>query len=70
MNIPRCTSASATLETSGLFLFRKEGHPAPEGLDQYVDLPPFDRNKHLKLMIEDKYVTTSIGFVIVKRSAG
>jgi 2-polyprenyl-3-methyl-5-hydroxy-6-metoxy-1,4-benzoquinol methylase len=36
-------------------------------LDKYVDLPPYDRNKHLKLMVEEKYVTTSIGFVILKR---
>lgn len=35
-------------------------------LDQYVDLPPYDRNKHLKLMIEERYVTTSIGFVITR----
>lgn len=38
-------------------------------LDKYVDLPPYDRNKHLKLMIAEKYVTTSIGFIIVKRAA-
>lgn len=36
-------------------------------IDQYVDLPPFNRNKHLKLLIEEKYVTTSIGFIILKR---
>lgn len=36
-------------------------------LDKYVDLPPFNRNKHLKLLVEEKYVTTSIGFVILKR---
>ncbi|WP_093162633.1 bifunctional 2-polyprenyl-6-hydroxyphenol methylase/3-demethylubiquinol 3-O-methyltransferase UbiG [Variovorax sp. YR216] len=36
-------------------------------LDKYVDLPPYNRNKHLKLMVEEKYVTTSIGFVILKR---
>ncbi|MGB5975531.1 MAG: methyltransferase domain-containing protein [Nodosilinea sp.] len=35
-------------------------------LDNYVDLPPYSRNKHLKLMISEKYVTTSIGFVIIK----
>lgn len=37
-------------------------------LDKYVDLPPYDRNRHLKLLIEQRYVTTSIGFVIRKRS--
>jgi 2-polyprenyl-3-methyl-5-hydroxy-6-metoxy-1,4-benzoquinol methylase len=37
-------------------------------LDKHVDLPPYDRNKHLKLMISEKYVTTSIGFIIVKRA--
>jgi 2-polyprenyl-3-methyl-5-hydroxy-6-metoxy-1,4-benzoquinol methylase len=36
-------------------------------LDKYVDLPPYSRDRHLKLMIEQKYVTTSIGFIIVKR---
>lgn len=36
-------------------------------LDRYVDLPPYNRNAHLKLMVEENYVTTSIGFVIVKR---
>ncbi len=36
-------------------------------LDKYVDLPPYDRNKHLRLMIENKYVTTSIGIIIIKR---
>jgi 2-polyprenyl-3-methyl-5-hydroxy-6-metoxy-1,4-benzoquinol methylase len=35
-------------------------------LDTYVDLPPYNRNKHLKLMIAEKYVTTSIGFVVIK----
>ena len=36
-------------------------------LDRYVDLPPYDRNRHLRLLVEEKYVTTSIGFVILKR---
>lgn len=36
-------------------------------LDKYVDLPPYNRNKHLKLIVEEKYVTTSIGFIIIKR---
>lgn len=36
-------------------------------LDKYVDLPPYNRNKHLKLMVEEKYVTTSIGFIVIKR---
>lgn len=35
-------------------------------LDTYVDLPPYNRNKHLRLMVEEKYVTTSIGFIIFK----
>lgn len=37
-------------------------------LDKYVDLPPYSRDKHLKLLLSSKYVTTSIGFVILKRS--
>lgn len=36
-------------------------------LDKYVDLPPYNRNKHLKLIVEEKYVTTSIAFIIIKR---
>jgi 2-polyprenyl-3-methyl-5-hydroxy-6-metoxy-1,4-benzoquinol methylase len=36
-------------------------------LDQYVDVPPYTRDKHLKLLIAEKYVTTSIGFVVLKR---
>jgi 2-polyprenyl-3-methyl-5-hydroxy-6-metoxy-1,4-benzoquinol methylase len=43
-------------------------NPGAGELDKHVDLPPYDRNKHLKLMISEKYVTTSIGFVIVKRA--
>jgi SAM-dependent methyltransferase len=35
-------------------------------LDTYVDLPPYNHDKHLRLMIENKYVTTSIGIVILK----
>jgi SAM-dependent methyltransferase len=38
-----------------------------EELDKYVDLPPYSRDKHLKLMIEEKYVVTSIALVIIKR---
>lgn len=38
-----------------------------EELDQYVDVPPYSRDKHLKIRIAEKYVTTSIGFVILKR---
>jgi len=37
-------------------------------LDQYVDVPPYSRDKHLKIQIAEKYVTTSIGFVILKRN--
>jgi 2-polyprenyl-3-methyl-5-hydroxy-6-metoxy-1,4-benzoquinol methylase len=36
-------------------------------LDKYVDLPPYNRDKHLRVMVAEKYVTTSIGFVIIKR---
>jgi 2-polyprenyl-3-methyl-5-hydroxy-6-metoxy-1,4-benzoquinol methylase len=36
-------------------------------LDTYVDLPPYNRDKHLKIMVAEKYVTTSLGFVILKR---
>jgi hypothetical protein len=35
-------------------------------VDKYVDLPPYDRDRHLKLMVAENYVTTSIGFVIIK----
>lgn len=33
--------------------------------DNYVDLPPYEQKVHLKLLI-DEFVTTSLGFVIVK----
>lgn len=33
--------------------------------DNYVDLPPYQQNPHIRLLIE-KYVTTSFGFAIVK----
>ena len=36
-------------------------------LDRYVDFPPYTRNKHIKLMVQDNYVTTSIGFIAIKR---
>jgi 2-polyprenyl-3-methyl-5-hydroxy-6-metoxy-1,4-benzoquinol methylase len=36
-------------------------------LDRYVDLPPYTRNKHIKVMVQDNYVTTSIGFIAIKR---
>ena len=42
-------------------------NPGTGELDKYVDLPPYDRNRHLKLEIAEKYVTTSIGFVVLKK---
>lgn len=40
-------------------------NPGDGELDKYVDLPPYKPDPHLKLLI-DKYVTTSIGFIIRK----
>jgi len=33
-------------------------------VDLYVDLPPYNRDPHIKLLIAEKYIVTSIGFVI------
>jgi len=33
-------------------------------VDLHVDLPPYQRDPHIKLLIAEKYIVTSIGFVI------
>jgi len=40
-------------------------HPGQGELDHYIDLPPYQLDPHLKLMI-GKYVTTSIGLIVKK----
>jgi hypothetical protein len=42
-------------------------HPGAGPLDEYVDLPPYQQDPHVKLLIR-QYVTTSIGLVIQKAS--
>jgi hypothetical protein len=37
--------------------------PDAHTLDQYVDVPPFSPDGHLKLLLEE-YVSTSVGIVI------
>lgn len=39
-------------------------HTGDDPIDKHVDLPPYGRERHLKLMVAEKYVTTSIGFVV------
>jgi hypothetical protein len=36
--------------------------------DQIVDVPPYDGDSHLKVMLRRKYVCTSVGFIITKTS--
>lgn len=57
----------ALVEAQGDFFLPINFDMGDSELDKYVDLPPYNRNKHLKLMVENKYVTTSIGFIIIKR---
>lgn len=45
-----------------LFLNLNQGN---QDLDKHVDLPPYAQDHHLKLQL-DKYVTTSIGLVVLK----
>ena len=40
-------------------------HPGQGELDHYIDLPPYQLDPHLKLIIGD-YVTTSIGLIVKK----
>ena len=57
----------ALIEEQGNVLLPINFHMGCGELDKYVDLPPFNRNKHLKLLVEEKYVTTSIGLVVIKK---
>ncbi len=34
--------------------------------DLRVDVPPYNKDRHLKLLLEKKYVCTSVGFIITK----
>ncbi len=36
--------------------------------DLVVDLPPYRQDRHLKLLLREKYVCTSVGFIITKTS--
>jgi hypothetical protein len=40
-------------------------NPGTEKLDQYIDLPPYKKLPHLKLL--HMYITTSIGIIIQKK---
>jgi len=42
-------------------------HPGSGKLDQFIDLPPFQLDPHIKLIL-GKFVTTSIGLVVRKAS--
>lgn len=57
----------ALVERQGHTFLPLNFHLGKGELDKHVDLPPYERNRHLKLLIEQKYVTTSLGFVIVKK---
>lgn len=37
-------------------------------VDLHVDLPPYNMERHLKLLIDKNYVCTSVGFIITKTS--
>jgi Methyltransferase domain len=55
------------IEAQGNILLPINYYAGDEELDKYVDLPPYSRDKHLRLMVEQKYVVTSIALVIIKR---
>lgn len=55
------------VEKQGNRMLHINFHTGSGELDRHVDLPPYEQNRHLRLMIAEKYVTTSIGLVIVKQ---
>jgi 2-polyprenyl-3-methyl-5-hydroxy-6-metoxy-1,4-benzoquinol methylase len=55
------------LESEGYVVIPFNSNAGSEPLDKYVDLPPYSRDKHLKLMIETKFVVTSAGIIVCKR---
>jgi 2-polyprenyl-3-methyl-5-hydroxy-6-metoxy-1,4-benzoquinol methylase len=55
------------IELQGNFVLPINFYEGEEELDKYVDLPPYTRDKHLRLLVEEKYVITSIALVVVKR---
>ncbi len=57
----------SAIEAQGNVLLPINFNTGTRELDRYVDLPPFNRNKHLKLMVEEKFVTTSIGLIVLKK---
>lgn len=59
-------SIKAQVEAQGNVFIPINFDPGEGELDKHVDLPPWDRNKHLKLLMEG-FVITSIGFIIVKK---
>ncbi|MEQ5843323.1 methyltransferase domain-containing protein [Paraburkholderia acidicola] len=55
-----------SVEAQGNTLLTVNFNKGSGELDNYVDLPPYNRDKHLRLMIAEKYITTSIGIIILK----
>lgn len=49
----------------GCFMYPINYNPGTEKLDQYIDLPPYKKLPHLKLL--HMYITTSIGIIIEKK---
>ncbi len=41
--------------------------PGDKELDLYVDVPPYSRDRHLKLLVDGNFVVTSIGFILFKQ---
>jgi hypothetical protein len=55
------------LEHQGYFVLPVNFDVGDAPIDRHIDLPPYSRDKHLKLLHLDRYVVTSLALVIVKR---
>jgi len=54
------------LEEMGYTVFPVNFHPGNGSLDQYVDIPPYKADPHIKLKISE-FTCSSIGIIILKR---